>query len=168
MSCPRNSEHFTFFFGEDSFLSNFYPSPIQIGQLQFTCVEHFYQFKKAEFFDDFKSMKRIYESFLPKQQKRWGKSIKGFNRQKWSTVCCGIMFEGLRLKFKHAPLFRKLKSTVPTLLVEANPHDAVWGIKMSLHNPNCLDRGQWNGRNLLGCLLTEIRDWDTVCFDDCM
>ena len=42
--------------------------------------------------------------------------------------------------------------------VEASPRDRIWGIGMSLNNPLVDDPANWRGRNLLGKVITEVRD----------
>ena len=43
------------------------------------------------------------------------------------------------------------------LLVEASPYDRVWGIGYSQADARCIPSSEW-GRNLLGVILTDIRD----------
>ncbi len=103
-------------------------------------------------------MNAIYLADSPKEQKRLGRWVKAFDPVEWSRVSLAIMFDGLQAKFGKEALREKLNSTRPTLLVEASPYDAVWGIKLSMYDPRCLDQKTWQGRNLLGSLLTELRD----------
>jgi predicted NAD-dependent protein-ADP-ribosyltransferase YbiA (DUF1768 family) len=41
--------------------------------------------------------------------------------------------------------------------VEASPIDGIWGIKMGIKEHGVLDERNWNGQNLLGKVLTEVR-----------
>ena len=43
-------------------------------------------------------------------------------------------------------------------LVEASPYDKVWGIAMSVDDPDILDETKWRGENLLGMILTQVRE----------
>ena len=51
-----------------------------------------------------------------------------------------------------------LLSTGENILVEASPYDAVWGIRMSANNENSRNPMKWQGQNLLGFALMEVRD----------
>lgn len=42
--------------------------------------------------------------------------------------------------------------------MEASPRDRKWGIGMGASNPKAKDPSQWRGKNLLGNILTEIRE----------
>jgi len=52
----------------------------------------------------------------------------------------------------------ELLKTAGTTLVYADPYDTLLGIGLSMCSPDISKRGRWQGRNLLGQVLTEIRD----------
>lgn len=41
--------------------------------------------------------------------------------------------------------------------MEVNPKDTVWGIALSMDDPDRLDSKKWKGENLLGSILTNVR-----------
>lgn len=43
-------------------------------------------------------------------------------------------------------------------LVEASPYDGIWGIKMGVDDPEIRNPKAWKGENLLGEILTKLRD----------
>ena len=43
------------------------------------------------------------------------------------------------------------------ILVEAAGRDTIWGIGLGVNNPRSLDPTQWRGKNLLGFVLTAVR-----------
>ena len=51
-----------------------------------------------------------------------------------------------------------LISTKDSILVEASPYDKIWGIGMSANNENIENPLLWQGLNLLGFALMEVRD----------
>lgn len=42
--------------------------------------------------------------------------------------------------------------------VEASPYDKIWGIGMHMFDEGVDDETNWKGQNLLGKIITEIRD----------
>jgi len=51
-----------------------------------------------------------------------------------------------------------LYSTIGKILVEASPYDRVWGIGLTQDDEMAWSRATWQGKNLLGYALTEVRD----------
>ena len=45
-----------------------------------------------------------------------------------------------------------------SVLVEASPYDAIWGIRLAASSPESHDPMKWRGQNLLGFALMEVRD----------
>ncbi len=69
------------------------------------------------------------------------------------------MRTGNRAKFtQNAALRDQLLATRGTTLVEASPYDKIWGIGLDAKDPRALDASQWKGLNLLGKILTELRE----------
>jgi predicted NAD-dependent protein-ADP-ribosyltransferase YbiA (DUF1768 family) len=55
-------------------------------------------------------------------------------------------------------LKEKLFSTYPKTLVEASPVDKIWGIGLAKEDRRAWNRDTWRGQNLLGEILTKVRD----------
>ena len=53
---------------------------------------------------------------------------------------------------------KKLIATGSAVMAEASPLDKIWGIGMSAYDPKAKHPDMWNGENLLGSILMEIRD----------
>ncbi|MBS6868996.1 NADAR family protein [Blautia producta] len=52
----------------------------------------------------------------------------------------------------------KLQSTGNAVLAECAVRDRIWGIGLSMKNPDRFDRTKWNGQNLLGYTLMMVRE----------
>ncbi len=77
----------------------------------------------------------------------------------WRKHREAIVLVGSRAKYQQNPtLLAALLATSGTTLVEASPFDRVWGIGLGVNNPKALDRKNWRGQNLLGQILTTLRD----------
>ena len=80
-----------------------------------------------------------------------------------------ILIESLTILFKlsfhnyfqfsqNPDLQSNLFETYPKTLVEASPVDHIWGIGLSAYDNEARTKETWKGLNLLGKILTEVRD----------
>jgi len=61
-------------------------------------------------------------------------------------------------KFGSNPYLKDiLLSTGNKTIVEASPFDTIWGIGLHWKDDKVLDEKNWNGQNLLGKALMEVR-----------
>ena len=68
------------------------------------------------------------------------------------------VYEGLLAKFsQNAELGARLEATGTALLAECAVKDRIWGIGLSMHDPDRFNPSQWRGRNLLGYALMLTR-----------
>jgi hypothetical protein len=152
----KTTDQEIFFWGKESKLSNMYPCVFKDGSTEYNCTEQYYACQKARFFEDKIAENKILQSSDPVSQKRT--LVKGFNMKEWETVAEEFMLKGIRLKFTgNTELKNYLVGTYPKLLVEASPHDSIWGIGMGMHHPDLLNKGKW-GKNLVGKILMQIRE----------
>ena len=157
-------EQFTFFYG--GFLSQWYPSPFEIDEIQFINAEQYMMYRKALLFKDEDIAYKIMKSTNPKEQKALGRKVKNFNIETWSAKSAGpklsvawsIVRKGSLNKFSQNPdLLEMLVDTAGTTLVEASPYDKIWGIGLSEWDSARLTRKNWLGTNWLGEILTDVR-----------
>ncbi len=149
----------TFFCKADHPLSQWYPAEFVVGDFSFNCAEQYMMFEKAMFFNDWGTAERIMQETEPKRQKERGREVTPFDETAWNNVCKGIVFKGNYAKFSQNPeLLEQLLATTDTLIVEANPRDTIWGIGMTESEAKQVSPEQWKGRNLLGKILTVLRE----------
>ncbi len=91
--------------------------------------------------------------------KELGRSVSGYNETIWNGVRQITIYEGLLSKFKsNAELLSKLKATEDAILAECSVQDRIWGIGLSMNDPERLSIERWKGENLLGFALMKVRD----------
>lgn len=95
----------------------------------------------------------------PQEIKQQGRCVQNFNQELWYGVRQEIVETGNMAKFsQNEKLKNHLFSTFPKILVEASPMDRIWGIGLSKDDKRALKKETWRGQNLLGYILTRIRD----------
>ena len=150
-------EKFTFFWS--GVFSNWYSSPFEIDGIWYSTSEQFMMAEKARLFNDEQTLAKIMSTVDPADQKRYGREVKGFNKDKWEAVARDIVYKGCLAKFsQNEDLKKVLLNTVGTTLVEASPEDKIWGIGLRKDDPRAKNRATWLGTNWLGECLNRVRD----------
>jgi len=150
---------YTFFFTEASPFSQWYRCRFEAGGRAFNCAEQYMMHGKALLFDDAEVAERILAADHPREHKALGRKVKRFDDAVWKRERETIVRAGNHAKFTQNPeLLELLLGTAGTTLVEASPYDRIWGIGLSATDPRALDATQWRGQNLLGKILTALRD----------
>ena len=81
------------------------------------------------------------------------------DENQWNGIRQIVIYEGLMRKFsQNQDLKEKLKATGNTILTECAVKDGIWGIGLSMKDPDRLDRSKWKGQNLLGYTLMMVRE----------
>lgn len=145
-----------FFYGGD--FSQWASSIFVYHDLQFDTAEQFMMFGKAVVFNDFGMATRIMNTKDPQDQKALGKLVRGFDKKQWDEVAYNIVLLGNLLKFTQNPAMQSSFDD-SELFVEASSTDTIWGIGRSLNDDARFDYLEWRGQNLLGQVITEIRDF---------
>jgi ribA/ribD-fused uncharacterized protein len=144
---------------QNGFLSNWYPSFFSVNGVDFTSTEQFIMFKKAEIFRDNKIADEILSAKTPREQQRLGKLVSNYNDVVWAGLRQPIAYIGNLEKYRQNEGLREaLLSTEDSYLIECAISDSVWACGMSLYNPEKININKWNGKNLLGFTLMEVRN----------
>lgn len=150
---------FTFFFTEASPFSQWYRCVFTAGPYTYNCAEQYMMHGKALLFEDAEVGAQILAAEHPRQHKALGRKVKGFSDERWRAHREQIVLEGNRAKFtQNQDLRALLLETAGTELVEASPYDRIWGIGLSANDPRAQNPATWRGQNLLGKILTKLRD----------
>lgn len=142
-----------------SCLSQWWECQFEAEGTHYRCAEQFMMAQKARMFKDEKMLDAIMQASHPKEMKAYGRAVRGFDKERWDASCYEIVKRGNLAKFsQNADLWAFLKETGTRILVEASPRDRIWGIGMGKANPDAENPLKWRGKNLLGFVLTEVRD----------
>ena len=155
----KKTDKFTFFWKSNECFSNWYMSPFTKDGKTFNCSEQCFMYQKALLFDDQEIAQKILEAKHPRDQKALGRKVKNFDNDIWSKMSKTLMYEVNKLKFTQTPgLLKQLMDTGNTEICETSPYDAIWGIGMDDNHPDVNDKSKWKGQNLLGEVLTQLRE----------
>ena len=144
---------------ENGYLSNWYYSDFSIDDVEYTSMEQYMMYQKAIRFQDISIAEEILATQDVAQIKELGRSVSGYNDNIWSGIRQIVVYKGLKAKFaQNDNLRRQLVGTQDAILAECAVKDCIWGIGLSMHDPNRLNLEQWRGKNLLGYTLMMVRD----------
>jgi ribA/ribD-fused uncharacterized protein len=151
--------------------SNFAPYPVRMHGKVWPTSEHYFQAAirgehppdspqaairgehppdspQAQKFEDAEHREQIRQAKSAMIAARMGRDRKKPLRRDWESVKVGIMRDVVRAKFtQHDDIRQILLSTGDAKIVEHTENDSYWG-----------DGGDGSGKNMLGSILTEIRD----------
>jgi ribA/ribD-fused uncharacterized protein len=140
-------------------LSQWWPAPFVAGGVTYPTAEHFMMAGKARLFGDEEMASRIIEASSPGDAKALGRAVRGYDEKLWAASRYAIVVEGNIAKFgQHPDLLAYLAATAGRVLVEASPADRVWGIGLAANDSRVGRPSQWEGLNLLGFALMDVRE----------
>ena len=144
---------------ENGYLSNWYPSAFTLKGIDFSSMEQYMMYRKAICFDDDNVAAQILATEDVAEIKALGRLVSGYDENLWNGVRQIVVYEGLLAKFYQNPeLKERLKSTGSAVLAECAVNDRIWGIGLSMRDPDRFDRTKWKGQNLLGYALMMVRE----------
>jgi ribA/ribD-fused uncharacterized protein len=139
--------------------SQWFPALFKIDGVEYLTAEQYMMAEKARLFNDSEMLENILNCQTPKEAKALGRKVRNFEDEVWKNHCSQIVVKANQAKFSQNPAFAGwLLATAPRVLVEASLWDRIWGIGMAQSNPKALDPRLWNGENLLGFALMQVRD----------
>lgn len=152
-----STDNFVFFW--NGIYSQWHPSKFVIAGIEYNCCEQYMMAMKALTFNDQESYDMIMYADNPRDQKAFGRRVKGFDTETWNEVCREFVYQGNLAKFTQNLKFKdELLKTGDKEIVEASPYDAIWGIGMGVEDPNIMDKSKWKGTNWLGEAIIRVRE----------
>ena len=144
---------------ENNFLSNWFHSEFIIDDIKFTSVEQYMMYQKAICFDDKEVATKIMETNDFDTIKSLGRSVSNYVDDIWCNIRKKVVYDAIKAKFsQNEELKRQLLDTGNSILAECAVKDLVWGIGISMKDPNRYNVEKWRGQNLLGYILMEVRE----------
>ncbi len=138
--------------------SQWFEASFEIDSIRYQTAEHYMMASKARLFDDRVLLPEILAANHPRQTQTLGRKIQGFQAEIWNEHRFQIVVAGNLAKFQQNPQLKAyILSTQDRILVEASPDDRIWGIGLAADNPNIQNPHFWQGTNLLGFALMEVR-----------
>ena len=144
---------------ENGYLGNWYMSYFELDGIRFSSMEQYMMYKKAVCFQDQDIAQRILATDDVAEIKSLGRAVSGYDDHYWNGVRQVIVYDGLIAKFsQNEDLKGALIGTGENLLAECAVKDKIWGIGLSMDDPDRFDPSKWEGQNLLGYALMMVRD----------
>jgi ribA/ribD-fused uncharacterized protein len=140
-------------------LSQWWPCAFILDGATYASTEQWMMAGKARLFGDDAALAAIMAARDPAAVKKLGRTVQGFEQARWRSECFALVTRGNVAKFaQDAALRAFLLGTGDAVLVEASPHDAVWGIGLGADDEGARDPMRWRGENLLGFALMHARE----------
>ncbi|PIF43841.1 hypothetical protein CLU96_0757 [Chryseobacterium sp. 52] len=162
----KKNLEFLFFWGHTvkdeitkSCFSQWFPIQFEENGTIYKTAEHYMMAGKARLFNDQEILQQVLKSETPNEVKSLGRKVKNFDPKLWDEHKYEIVNRANLLKFSQNLKFQNfLLSTDDKILVEASPYDKIWGIGMLETDSRAQNPLLWEGENLLGFALMEVRD----------
>lgn len=139
--------------------SQWYPSPFTLDGISYVNCEQRMMYMKAKTFNDVDAMREVMLTEDPKRHKEIGRAVKNFEAEVWEKVAFSAVVEANYAKFsQNEDLKQFLLSTGDKKFVECAPYDKIWGNGLNITQTLTTPEDQWNGTNLLGKAIMEVRN----------
>lgn len=144
---------------DNGFLSNWYLSAFSADGITFSSMEQYMMYKKAVCFGDDEIAAQILKTKDVAKIKALGRMVAGYDDKIWNGIRQIVVYQGLMEKFtQNDELKNELLKTGKSVLAECAVKDTVWGIGLSMRDPDRFEMTKWKGQNLLGYTLMMVRE----------
>lgn len=144
---------------ENGYLSNWYLSRFTIDNITFSSMEQYMMYNKAVYCHDESVAAQILTTDDVAKIKALGRAVSNYDENLWNGIRQIVVYRGLLEKFsQNSKLKEKIKTTGDVILAECAVRDCIWGIGLSMKDPDRFDKTKWKGQNLLGYALMMVRE----------
>lgn len=136
-----------------------YDSDGNIKNKEPSVVKKFYDgnITSLDILNDFK-LRKEWDSYQ-KKIKNFGRKVRNFEEKLWLSHREHYVSKGSYAKYTQNELLKKLLiGNARKIFAEANPFDKVWGIALKEFDSIAIIPSKWRGLNLLGKILTNLRE----------
>ena len=150
---------YIFFWQKGSCFSQWHPSKYELNGYVYSMAEQGMMHGKALLFGDEETAAQILSTNDPREIKQLGRQVRGFDEKEWEKSRETIVYRNSMAKFtQNEGMKDVLLATKGAVLVEASPYDRIWGIGLLESDAKRISPSKWNGLNLLGKILTNVRE----------
>jgi ribA/ribD-fused uncharacterized protein len=104
------------------------------------------------------NLRKEWEGFQ-KQVKNLGRKVRNYDDSIWIKHRVSYVAKGNFEKFsQNEDIKQELLNTGNTIMAESNYFDKIWAIGIKESDPNAVSPSKWKGLNLLGKILTNLRE----------
>jgi ribA/ribD-fused uncharacterized protein len=130
------------------------------GKTIYGCSEQEMHAEKALLFGDHETHQKIMRAKSPYDHKKFGRLVRGFDKDVWEKHCFAIVARANVAKFSNStPAMRDvLMSTGDSEIYEATASDTIWAIGLDVDVAEVTPKHKWLGMNLLGKALVYARN----------
>lgn len=145
-------------------LSQWHTSPFRVNiankSIPYKCAEQYMMQQKALLFGDDDAARRIMRTSNRSGMKDIGRRVRNFSDRIWDENKLRIVYEANMYKFTQDSDCRQalLSHGANAVFVECRRADRIWGCGLCMHDERIDDPAKWPGKNLLGFILTQVRD----------
>lgn len=142
----------------NGYLSNWYRCDFSAEGIRYSSMEQYMMYQKAVLFRDIEMAEQILATDNVGKIKALGRSVRNYEEIVWNGMRQITVYRGLCEKFEqNAALKNKLLATRDSILAECAVQDKIWGIGLSMKDERRFDLKRWQGQNLLGFSLMQVR-----------
>jgi ribA/ribD-fused uncharacterized protein len=153
----KTTSKYVFFW--NGIYSQWHKANMTVLDIEYNSCEQYMMHQKALLFGDLETAELIMQESNPREQKRFGRMVKGFDKALWDKNSLAIVYAGNLAKFsQNEGLKKELLATGSRVLVEASPVDNIWGIGLADDARGVEDPSNWKGLNLLGQAIMLVRN----------
>ena len=141
-------------------LNNSFPTPFQVENISYINGLQHYEACKAPKFEDYKLWHDIVAGYPTAHEiSKASRCVLNFNHDEWSNAAVEHMKVSLQYKFWGNKMAREyLLQTGDMHLIFTSADQPFWGTGLDFPDPMNHDEANWKGHNVLGKLLSNIRD----------
>lgn len=155
----ENAEKYTFFSDSGSPFSLDFSSSFLLNGTQFNSVYQYILYQQAHAALDDILAAQILKTEDPHELKVLESMISVTDKDKWIEEYKKAVYLGNEAKFtQNKDLFEELLKTKGSALVYASSTEELWGVGLDPDDPLIQDKGNWEGLNWLGEILTGLRE----------